>query len=146
MRIRLWVRVRVGSDLARDLLLVSGEDDRVAHLLAARVAQHAPVDDRRLARLRVRVLGADGVDLDVGPLGLRKSRGREERDTYRIRAGAYPYEGSTHLQQLLVDVRAAVVQPQPGLVRVVLRRAVAHLPEEPLRAAALPRRGEQNGA
>ena len=40
------------------------------------------------------------------------------------------------LQQFLVDVRASVVDPRQMLLGVELRRAVAHLAEEPLRAAA----------
>ena len=58
------------DDCARDRLLGRRQDDRVAYLAAARVAHHLAIDDGRLARLRVRVLAADGVHLDVGALGL----------------------------------------------------------------------------
>jgi len=98
-------------DAARHVLLVRREQDREADLLAARVAHHPPVQGRGLARLGVRILGSDRVDLQVSPLGR---------------------------QELLVDVRA--VAPDLGHVRVKGRRAVAHLAEEPLRAAPDRRR------
>ena len=51
-------RLAKGEDhLSRDLLLVVVEDERVAQLLAARVANHLTVHDRRLARLRRRHTG-----------------------------------------------------------------------------------------
>ena len=57
------------DDLPRDFLLDPSEDQRVALLLAALVAQHLAVDDGALARLGVRILRPDRVHLDVGALG-----------------------------------------------------------------------------
>ena len=57
------------DDLSRDFLLDPSEDQRVALLLAALVAQHLAVDDGALARLGVRILRPDRVHLDVGALG-----------------------------------------------------------------------------
>mmetsp|Transcript_16239 Transcript_16239/g.41399 ORF Transcript_16239/g.41399 Transcript_16239/m.41399 type:complete len:302 (+) Transcript_16239:1383-2288(+) len=96
--------------LACDHLLLRVENHGVALLLAAHVALHLAVHHGRLARLGVRVLGANGVDLDVGAL---------------------------RLQQLLVDVRVAVVHARRVDAGVKLARAVLHLAEEPLRATTL---------
>ncbi|KAJ8575995.1 hypothetical protein ON010_g3218 [Phytophthora cinnamomi] len=98
------------ADPVRDLLLLGGQHDRVPDLLAVGIAHHAAVQHGGLARLRVRVVRADRVHLDVGAL-----RG----------------------QELLVDVRAlAVAGAHLVDLRVVLAGAVADLAEEAFAAAA----------
>eukprot|EP00982_Pelagococcus_subviridis_P015004 31373-Pelagococcus_subviridis.AAC.6 len=79
-------------------------------LFPVRVSLDAPVHDRRLPRLRVRVVGPDGVHLDV-----RAARGHEVLVDERLVA---PHE----------RVRPIVI---PGRRRgVILRRLVPNLPEQ----------------
>lgn len=54
------------AHFARDKLLCVAEDHRVPDLLTLAVALHLAVERGALTRLGVRIVGADGVHLDVG--------------------------------------------------------------------------------